>query len=210
MSLPGPGSPRWAPTHVQVTVLQAQGLRPKAKGGGGSDAYALMALGKDKFATSVAERCLGRPVWREEATFELAARRGGGGAPGPVLQLTVLHRALVGLDKFLGRADVPLEPLLHDGGRRHTRSVRGVGGRGARGPRPGDASSLVSLFSLPGRSPPLFRALSLPCRWVTSCFCFPVLPPPPPPPGSVSSPPGGREARGAWGGGCWGARWRGG
>ncbi|KYO34286.1 rab11 family-interacting protein 1 isoform A [Alligator mississippiensis] len=121
MSLPGPGSPRWAPTHVQVTVLQAQGLRPKAKGGGGSDAYALMALGKDKFATSVAERCLGRPVWREEATFELAARRGGGGAPGPVLQLTVLHRALVGLDKFLGRADVPLEPLLHDGGRRHTR-----------------------------------------------------------------------------------------
>ncbi|ETE59752.1 Rab11 family-interacting protein 1, partial [Ophiophagus hannah] len=66
MSLPGSPSspaPRWAPTHVQVTVLQARGLRSKAKGGGGSgsDAYAVMALGKEKFATSVAERCLGSP-----------------------------------------------------------------------------------------------------------------------------------------------------
>ncbi|TFK08242.1 TLR4 interactor with leucine rich repeats [Platysternon megacephalum] len=113
--------PRWAPTHVQVTVLRARGLRPKAKGaGGGSDAYALMALGKEKFATSVSERCLGAPVWREEATFELPPRRPGHGGE-PALQLTVLHRALLGLDKFLGRAEIRLAELQEEGGRRSTR-----------------------------------------------------------------------------------------
>uniref|UniRef100_A0A8C8VM25 Rab11 family-interacting protein 2 n=1 Tax=Pelusios castaneus TaxID=367368 RepID=A0A8C8VM25_9SAUR len=117
MSLPG-SPPRWAPTHVQVTVLRARGLR--AKGAGGSDAYALMALGKEKFATSVSERCLGAPVWREEATFELPPRRPGHGAE-PALQLTVLHRALLGLDKFLGRAEVSLAELQEEGGRRSTR-----------------------------------------------------------------------------------------
>ncbi|XP_060106395.1 rab11 family-interacting protein 1 isoform X1 [Heteronotia binoei] len=133
MSLPGSpmsAGPRWAPTHVQVTVLQARGLRAKAKGGGGSDAYAVMALGKEKFATSVAERCLGSPVWREEATFELPPppRRGlsgyeeeGRGAQPAVLQLTVSHRALLGLDKFLGRAEVNLAELQNEGGRRTTR-----------------------------------------------------------------------------------------
>ncbi|XP_021230436.1 rab11 family-interacting protein 1 isoform X2 [Numida meleagris] len=118
MSAAGPTpAPRWVPTHVQVTVLQARGLRAKAaEGQGGSDAYAVMALGRDKFSTSVAERCQGRPVWREEATFEL---------PPPsrpaALRLTVLHRALVGLDKFLGRAEVDLAALREDGGRRHSR-----------------------------------------------------------------------------------------
>ncbi|KAM6369875.1 rab11 family-interacting protein 1 isoform 2-T2 [Pluvialis apricaria] len=117
MSGPGP-APAWAPTHVQVTVLRARGLRDKAAaaGGGGSDAYAVMALGRDKFSTSVAERCQGQPLWREEATFELP--------PPPraaALRLTVLHRALVGLDKFLGRAEVDLAALRADGGRRHCR-----------------------------------------------------------------------------------------
>ncbi|XP_063167516.1 rab11 family-interacting protein 1 isoform X2 [Candoia aspera] len=127
MSLPGSPAPRWAPTHVQVTVLQARGLRSKAKGGSGSDAYAVMALGKEKFATSVAERCLGSPVWREEATFELPPppRRGPGGAVGPgphaVLQLTVFHRSLLGLDKFLGRAEIGLAELQTEGGRHSTR-----------------------------------------------------------------------------------------
>ncbi|KAF1397503.1 Rab11 family-interacting protein 1, partial [Spheniscus humboldti] len=92
-------APASAPTHVQVTVLRARGLRAKAAaGGGGSDAYTVMALGRDKFSTSVAERCQGQPLWREEATFELPPRPAA-------LRLTVLHRALVGLDKFLGRAE---------------------------------------------------------------------------------------------------------
>ncbi|OXB75079.1 UNVERIFIED_CONTAM: hypothetical protein H355_015440 [Colinus virginianus] len=110
-------APRWAPTHVQVTVLRARGLRSKAADGhGGSDAYALMAVGRDKFSTSVAERCQGSPEWREEATFELPP------PPRPAaLRLTVLHRSLVGLDKFLGRAEVDLAALREDGGRRHSR-----------------------------------------------------------------------------------------
>ncbi|NWU03276.1 RFIP1 protein, partial [Urocynchramus pylzowi] len=37
------------------------------------------------------------------------------------LRLTVLHRALAGADKFLGRAEVELAALRDDGGRRHTR-----------------------------------------------------------------------------------------
>ncbi|KAM6040518.1 rab11 family-interacting protein 1 [Chlamydotis macqueenii] len=116
MSGPGPGA-GWAPTHVQVTVLRARGLRAKAAaGGGGSDAYTVMALGRDKFSTSVAERCQGQPLWREEATFELPP------PPRPAaLRLTVLHRALVGLDKFLGRADIDLAALRAEGGRRHSR-----------------------------------------------------------------------------------------
>ncbi|KAM8794707.1 rab11 family-interacting protein 1 [Eudromia elegans] len=108
-------APGWVPTHVQVTVLRARGLRSKAAAGGsGSDAYAVMALGREKFCTSVAERCQGRPEWREEAAFELA--------PPPraaALRLTVLHRALVGLDKFLGRAEVDVAALRDAGARRH-------------------------------------------------------------------------------------------
>ncbi|XP_050838974.1 rab11 family-interacting protein 1 [Serinus canaria] len=106
-------APGWSPTHVRVTVLRARGLRAKAAAGG-SDAYAVMALGRDKFRTSVAERCRGEPLWREEATFELPARPAA-------LRLTVLHRALAGADKFLGRAEVELAALREDGGRQHTR-----------------------------------------------------------------------------------------
>nr|XP_030146009.3 rab11 family-interacting protein 1 isoform X2 [Taeniopygia guttata] len=110
MAGPAPG---WAPTHVRVTVLRARGLRAKAAAGG-SDAYAVMALGRDKFRTSVAERCRGEPLWREEATFELPPRPAA-------LRLTVLHRALAGADKFLGRAEVELGALRDGGGPRHTR-----------------------------------------------------------------------------------------
>ncbi|XP_031195306.1 rab11 family-interacting protein 1 isoform X2 [Mastomys coucha] len=115
----GPGT-MWSPTHVQVTVLQARGLRAKGPGGT-SDAYAVIQVGKEKYATSVSERSLGAPVWREEATFELPPLLSSGAAPAAAaatLQLTVLHRALLGLDKFLGRAEVDLRELHRDQGRR--------------------------------------------------------------------------------------------
>ncbi|XP_037381939.1 rab11 family-interacting protein 1 isoform X2 [Talpa occidentalis] len=116
----GPGAV-WSPTHVQVTVLQARGLRAKGPGGT-SDAYAVIQVGKEKYATSVSERSLGAPVWREEATFELPPLLSAGAAPAAAatLQLTVLHRALLGLDKFLGRAEVDLRDLHRDQGRRKT------------------------------------------------------------------------------------------
>ncbi|XP_019518526.1 PREDICTED: rab11 family-interacting protein 1 isoform X1 [Hipposideros armiger] len=116
----GPGAV-WSPTHVQVTVLQARGLRAKGPGGT-SDAYAVIQVGKEKYATSVSERSQGAPVWREEATFELPPLLSAGAAPAAAatLQLTVLHRALLGLDKFLGRAEVDLRELHRDQGRRKT------------------------------------------------------------------------------------------
>ncbi|KAM8808656.1 rab11 family-interacting protein 5 [Eudromia elegans] len=109
-ALPAEEAPCWLPTHVQVTVLRARGLRCKGGGGGGgragtSDAYAVLQLGREQYRTAVAEKSAGEAEWREECALELpaapAARR---------LRLTVLHRALLGADRFLGRAEVPLEP----------------------------------------------------------------------------------------------------
>ncbi|NXN43776.1 RFIP5 protein, partial [Rhinoptilus africanus] len=93
----------WLPTHVQVTVVRARGLRCKGGGGGKagtSDAYTIIQLGREKYSTSVAEKSTGNPEWR--------GGRGG-------LVLTVMHRALVGMDRFLGQALVPLEPALQQG-----------------------------------------------------------------------------------------------
>ncbi|XP_056346022.1 rab11 family-interacting protein 5 isoform X2 [Oenanthe melanoleuca] len=109
-ALPTEGCPAWLPTHVQVTVVRARGLRCKGGGGkgkaGGSDAYTVIQLGREKYSTSVAEKSGGSPEWREECAFELP--------PEPAacagLLLTVMHRALVGMDRFLGQALVPLEP----------------------------------------------------------------------------------------------------
>ncbi|XP_058693755.1 rab11 family-interacting protein 5 isoform X2 [Poecile atricapillus] len=111
-ALPAEGCPAWLPTHVQVTVVRARGLRCKGGGGGGkgkaggSDAYTVIQLGREKYSTSVAEKSGGSPEWREECAFELPPEPGA--CPG--LVLTVMHRALVGMDRFLGQALVPLEP----------------------------------------------------------------------------------------------------
>ncbi|NXI44401.1 RFIP5 protein, partial [Galbula dea] len=106
----------WLPTHVQVTVVRARGLRCKGGGGGGkqgtSDAYTIIQLGREKYSTSVAEKSSGNPEWREECAFELPPELGQ--ARGGLL-LTVMHRALVGMDRFLGQALVPLEPALQQG-----------------------------------------------------------------------------------------------
>ncbi|NXB05962.1 RFIP5 protein, partial [Cnemophilus loriae] len=105
----------WLPTHVQVTVVRARGLRCKGGGGkgkaGGSDAYTVIQLGREKYSTSVAEKSGGSPEWREECAFELPPEPG----PSAGLVLTVMHRALVGMDRFLGQALVPLEPARQRG-----------------------------------------------------------------------------------------------
>ncbi|XP_075276351.1 rab11 family-interacting protein 5 isoform X2 [Opisthocomus hoazin] len=115
-ALPAEGSPAWLPTHVQVTVVRARGLRCKGGGGGKpgtSDAYTIIQLGREKYSTSVAEKSPGDPEWREECAFELPPELGGLARGG--LLLTVMHRALVGMDRFLGQALVPLEPALRQG-----------------------------------------------------------------------------------------------
>ncbi|PKU48506.1 rab11 family-interacting protein 5 isoform x1 [Limosa lapponica baueri] len=117
-ALPAEGSPAWLPTHVQVTVVRARGLRCKGGGGkpGTSDAYTIIQLGREKYSTSVAEKSTGNPEWREECAFELPPELGtpAGLARGGLV-LTVMHRALVGMDRFLGQALVPLEPALQQG-----------------------------------------------------------------------------------------------
>ncbi|XP_041328470.1 rab11 family-interacting protein 5 isoform X2 [Pyrgilauda ruficollis] len=108
-ALPAEGCPAWLPTHVQVTVVRARGLRCKGGGkgkAGGSDAYTVIQLGREKYSTSVAEKSGGSPEWREECAFELPPEPGACAE----LVLTVMHRALVGMDRFLGQALVPLEP----------------------------------------------------------------------------------------------------
>ncbi|XP_065592275.1 rab11 family-interacting protein 5 [Cyrtonyx montezumae] len=109
MALPAEGPPAWLPTHVQVTVVRARGLRCKGGGGGGkagsSDAYTVIQLGREKYCTSVAEKSGGSPEWKEECSFELPSTEPGAEA---ALLLTVMHRALVGMDRFLGMARVPL------------------------------------------------------------------------------------------------------
>ncbi|NXG98814.1 RFIP5 protein, partial [Loxia leucoptera] len=104
----------WLPTHVQVTVVRARGLRCKGGGkgkAGGSDAYTVIQLGREKYSTSVAEKSGGSPEWREECAFELPPEPGACGG----LVLTVMHRALGGMDRFLGQALVPLEPARQRG-----------------------------------------------------------------------------------------------
>ncbi|XP_078530614.1 rab11 family-interacting protein 5 [Lissotriton helveticus] len=106
---PPPGA-AWLPTHVQVTVLRARGLRLKGKHGT-SDAFTIIQLGKERFSTAVAEKSPGRAEWAEECSFELPPPPGGA----PELLLVVMHRALIGLDKFLGQAGLPLDRLLQEG-----------------------------------------------------------------------------------------------
>uniref|UniRef100_A0A3P9P404 RAB11 family interacting protein 1 n=1 Tax=Poecilia reticulata TaxID=8081 RepID=A0A3P9P404_POERE len=113
---------QWSPTSVQVTVLQARGLRIKGKSGT-NDAYAVMQVGKDKYQTSVVEKSVA-PVWKEEASFDLPPlllqAGGGGGKDRGTLHVQVLHRALVGPDKLLGQAVINLLQLSEDKTRNKT------------------------------------------------------------------------------------------
>ncbi|XP_064190815.1 uncharacterized protein rab11fip5a isoform X2 [Anguilla rostrata] len=109
---------RWVPTHVQVTVLRGRGLRAKGKNGT-SDVYTIIQVGKEKFSTCVVEKTTA-PEWKEECSFELlpgvleAEGRSAYPAGSSDLVLTVMHRALMGLDVFLGQATIPLDKVFQD------------------------------------------------------------------------------------------------
>ncbi|XP_032409180.1 rab11 family-interacting protein 2 isoform X1 [Xiphophorus hellerii] len=111
-------SQKWFPTHVQATVLQASGLQPKGKNGT-NDAYTIIQLGKEKYSTSVAEKTAD-PVWREEASFELPGLLLEGNPEVYVLSLTVMHRSLVGMDKFLGQKTINLNEMFDNKQRKKT------------------------------------------------------------------------------------------
>ncbi|NXM60440.1 RFIP2 protein, partial [Illadopsis cleaveri] len=109
---------KWFPTHVQVTVLQAKGLKPKGKNGS-NDAYTIIQLGKEKYSTSVAEKTLD-PIWKEEASFELPGLLMQENPEKYILYLIVMHRSLVGLDRFLGQVAISLNDIFEDKQRRKT------------------------------------------------------------------------------------------
>nr|XP_040033713.1 rab11 family-interacting protein 2 [Gasterosteus aculeatus aculeatus] len=111
-------SQKWFPTHVQATVLQATGLQPKGKNGT-NDAYTIIQLGKEKYSTSVAEKTL-NPVWREEASFELPGLLLEGNPEVYELCLIVMHRSLVGMDKFLGQRSINLNGIFDNKQRKKT------------------------------------------------------------------------------------------
>ncbi|XP_070285573.1 rab11 family-interacting protein 5 isoform X2 [Myotis yumanensis] len=134
---PAAGPSRWLPTHVQVTVLRARGLRGKSSGvGSTSDAYTVIQVGREKYSTSVVEKTPGCPEWREECSFELppgaldgllrAQEAEAGPAPWASgsaaceLVLTTMHRSLIGVDKFLGQATVALDEVFGAGRAQHT------------------------------------------------------------------------------------------
>ncbi|KAM4746680.1 rab11 family-interacting protein 1 isoform 2-T2 [Anableps anableps] len=110
-------SQQWLPTSVVVTVHQARNLRTKGKNGT-NDAYAIIQVAKEKFSTSVAEKCVA-PVWKEEASFDLPLFHPGN-AERCTLYIIVMHRAQVGLDKFLGQAVVNLLELHDNKSRKKT------------------------------------------------------------------------------------------
>uniref|UniRef100_A0A3B4GHC2 C2 domain-containing protein n=1 Tax=Pundamilia nyererei TaxID=303518 RepID=A0A3B4GHC2_9CICH len=105
------------PTSVQVTVHQARNLRTKGKNGT-NDSYAIIQVAKDKFSTSVAEKSVD-PVWKEEASFDLPLFHPGN-AERCMLYIIVMHRAQVGLDKFLGQAVINLLQLYDNKARKKT------------------------------------------------------------------------------------------
>ncbi|KAK7069217.1 hypothetical protein SK128_011836 [Halocaridina rubra] len=92
----------WQPTHIQVTVQRARNLNCKGKNDT-NDAFVVIALGKDKFQTSIKEKATSSVEWREECELTIPSQ--GNTAN---LQLTVFHKNGLGIDEFLGQVQVPL------------------------------------------------------------------------------------------------------
>jgi len=95
----------WSPTHVQVTVQRARGLRSKGKNGT-NDAFVTICLGKDKFQTSVKEKAKDVIEWHEKC--ELLIPKQGNTAE---IVLTTLHHNFLGVDDFLGCIRIPLAEM---------------------------------------------------------------------------------------------------
>jgi len=83
-------------------VKRARGLNVKGKNGT-NDAFVTIGLGKEKFQTSVKEKCE-EPEWCEQC--ELAIPQQGNRAE---VILKVLHRNFMGGDDFLGQVSLPLQ-----------------------------------------------------------------------------------------------------
>uniref|UniRef100_A0A182PFB1 Uncharacterized protein n=1 Tax=Anopheles epiroticus TaxID=199890 RepID=A0A182PFB1_9DIPT len=95
----------WSPTHIQVTVQRAKGLLIKGKGGT-NNCFVIIALGKEKYQTSVKQKAPDSVLWNEECELQIPTQ--GNQAQ---LVLTALHHNSVGMDEFLGRVVLPLNEM---------------------------------------------------------------------------------------------------
>jgi len=98
----------WSPTHTQVLVKRAKGLKIKGKNGS-NDPFVTIGLGKEKFQTSVVEKSAESVEWMEECELKIPSK--GNTAE---IVLTVLHRNFLGVDEFLGRLALPLSDFDHN------------------------------------------------------------------------------------------------
>uniref|UniRef100_A0A182RVT5 Uncharacterized protein n=1 Tax=Anopheles funestus TaxID=62324 RepID=A0A182RVT5_ANOFN len=95
----------WSPTHIQVTVQRAKGLLIKGKGGT-NNCFVIIALGKEKYQTSIKQKAPDSVMWNEECELQIPTQ--GNQAQ---LVLTALHHNSVGMDEFLGRVVLPLNEM---------------------------------------------------------------------------------------------------
>ncbi|KPU75407.1 uncharacterized protein Dana_GF22404, isoform E [Drosophila ananassae] len=95
----------WSPTHCNVTVLRARGLQTKGKNGT-NNCFVTIALGKEKYQTSVKDKSEPSVNWNEECELKIPDQ--GNRAE---LTLTCLHRNNLSLDEFLGQVTLPLNEM---------------------------------------------------------------------------------------------------
>ncbi|XP_058807680.1 rab11 family-interacting protein 1 [Phymastichus coffea] len=95
----------WSPTHVQVIVQRAKGLLTKGKNKT-NDCFVTIALGKEKYQTSVKEKASENVEWHEECELQIPEQ--GNTAE---IVLTALHRNFLSVDEFLGTVRIPLASL---------------------------------------------------------------------------------------------------
>ncbi|XP_055911287.1 rab11 family-interacting protein 1 [Eupeodes corollae] len=95
----------WSPTHIQVTVQKAKGLLTKGKNGT-NNCFVTIALGKEKYQTSVKEKATENVDWHEECELKIPDQ--GNRAE---LILTCLHRNNLSIDEFLGQVTLPLNEM---------------------------------------------------------------------------------------------------
>ncbi|XP_077978513.1 rab11 family-interacting protein 2-like isoform X2 [Glandiceps talaboti] len=114
MSASAPSSTTTSPTAVgyqrtpqicRVTVHQARRLMCKGRNGS-NDAYVIMALGREKFQTTVVERTI-HPQWDEQCDLHV-------GNTEQSVELQVFHKTKL-LDEFLGYATIPISDIEFHG-----------------------------------------------------------------------------------------------
>lgn len=94
----------WDPTHVQVTIQRARGLLIKGKNGT-NNCFVTIALGKDKFQTSVKHKATQNVEWIEECELRIPSQ--GNTAE---IVLKVYDEDLL-KDHLLGQVSIPLKDL---------------------------------------------------------------------------------------------------